>query len=148
MCVILDNDIVAEVLFATSEDPYFVMQKAIDRGDVVIYYGGKLRKEYEKGRVMNRILQLDQAGKAQAVSDSRINVRTEEIKRQGICRSNDTHVIALANVAKVGLLCTRDNNLMTDFKCKNLVDNPRGKIWNPMHHRKLIRRCRKRCRSQ
>jgi hypothetical protein len=42
--------------------------------------------------------------------------------------SNDCHVIALATIANVRILCTDDVSLMSDFKDKRLLDRPCGEI--------------------
>ena len=71
--------------------------------------------------------------------------RTEELKKAGVCQSDDAHVIALAQVSNARLLYTRDRNLQQDFKNKGLLDNPRGKIYSAPSHKHLLRKglCRR-----
>ena len=44
-------------------------------------------------------------------------------------RSDDPHVLALARTAGVRLLYTGDRDLMADFKNKELIDRPRGRVY-------------------
>ena len=45
-------------------------------------------------------------------------------------QSNDAHVIALAQLSGARLLYTNDGDLQKDFRNKNLVDNPEGKVYS------------------
>lgn len=73
------------------------------------------------------------------MSDAEVDQETAAVKASGLCRSNDEHVIALARIGKVRLLCARDKDLERDFKSKALIDEPRGKIYNRRSHDDLIR---------
>ena len=44
--------------------------------------------------------------------------------------SDDPHVLALARCADVRLLYTKDRALIADFKNKNIVDKPRGRVYS------------------
>jgi hypothetical protein len=55
-----------------------------------------------------------------------------------LCRSNDLHIIALARVARVGLLCSRDQALADDFTNRTLIANPRGRVYKYARHRTLL----------
>ena len=54
----------------------------------------------------------------------------EKLLQEERCRSNDTHVIALAQISGARLLYSNDKDLHVDFKNKRLIDEPRGKIYS------------------
>jgi hypothetical protein len=86
-----------------------------------------------------QLVELDRKGRARAVSGALVDEETAALRASGLCRSNDVHVIALARVGRVGLLCACDNALKRDFKTKALIDRPRGKVYNRKSHKELLR---------
>jgi len=143
MCLIIDNDARDRVFF-NPDDRDFQDLHACLIGDglpvVRIVYGGELRREYlKRPKVMKQLVELDRRGRARVVSDALVDEETAALRVSGLCQSNDVHVIALARVGKVGLLCTCDNNLKKDFKTKALIDKPRGKVYNRKSHKELLR---------
>ena len=81
--------------------------------------------------------------------------REKELNEEGRCHSNDTHVIALAQITGARLLYSNDKDLHEDFKNKRLIDEPRGKVYSTNEdknftnaHEKLLNNrnlCRNRC---
>lgn len=143
MCMIIDNDVRDRVFFKPDDRDFDDLHSCLigDRLPAVrIVYGGKLRREYlERPKVMKQLEELDRKGQARVVSDALVDEETAVLRASGLCRSNDVHVIALARVGKVGLLCTCDTALMRDFKTKALIDKPRGKVYNRESHNELLR---------
>ena len=85
------------------------------------------------------------------VNRGRVDTRTKELREDQRLKSDDPHVIALAQVSGARLLYTNDEDLQKDFRNKNLINNPAGKIYsteaenNPnkefrYSHSKLLRR--------
>ena len=74
--------------------------------------------------------------KMRLVNDEVVRSETERLEREkdqgleGACTSNDTHVIALAQVGGARLLYSKDLALHQDFRNKQLIDNPRGQIYS------------------
>ena len=48
---------------------------------------------------------------------------------RGAVKSDDPHIIALAQVSGARLLYSNDKSLQQDFKNKDLINNPRGKVY-------------------
>lgn len=145
MCLIVDND-ASDRVFFHPDDRDFQDLHACLIGDglpaVRIVYGGELRREYLKRlRVRKLLVELDRRGRARVESDALVDEEAAALKASGLCRSNDVHVIALARVGRVGLLCACDNDLKQDFKTKALIDKPRGKVYNRKSHKELLREC-------
>jgi len=82
---------------------------------------------------------LDRAGSAKQIPDSLVDSEERVVEALGVCKSDDPHVIALARAARVRLLCTLDENLQQDFRCKQLVDRPRGHIYKNSGHKHLLK---------
>ena len=141
MCVIVDAN-VAALVFREKPDPDFApvldwLSSPRTKGCVV--YGGHLEEELTKRRDTRvRLLTLSRTGRAILCSRERVDEAERWAKATGLCRSDDSHVIALARVSGARTLCSRDRDLHADFKNKTLVDNPRGAIYqNPSHRRHL-----------
>ena len=50
------------------------------------------------------------------ISDEAVDSEAETLQSQGVCRSDDEHVLALASVSGARLLFTNDNALQDDFR--------------------------------
>jgi len=142
MCIIIDNNVVARVLTNPADPDFGDLHRALvldKRIRVRMQYGGRLGREYANNHAVRRLLVvLDAAGRAQRVSDADVDAEEKRVKREALCRSDDEHIIALARVAKVRVLCSHDAALQADFRDKQLLDNPRGKIYLRAEHRKLL----------
>jgi hypothetical protein len=142
MCLIVDNNVVARV-FDGLDDPDFgeLFHCLFQSGSppVRIVYGGKLRREYlRSGKVQKLLVVLDRAGRARAVPDTDVDREEETVHASGLCISDDPHVIALARVGGVRVLCSHDQDLHEDFTNKRLLDGPRGKVYQGRRHRHLL----------
>ncbi len=93
--------------------------------------GGKLREELAKSGAFSQwYRQAINAGWITTIDDSAVNERTEALKKAKSCRSDDEHIIALAQLSKARLLYSNDTNLQYDFGNPRLINNPRGKVYS------------------
>ena len=60
--------------------------------------------------------QAVQAGRARILDDNEVNAATSAVLADGVCQSDDPHVIALARISGTRLIYTNDNDLEGDFK--------------------------------
>lgn len=82
-----------------------------------------------------RRAELWQSGKLKFVDSQKVSSQEKKLEETPKLRSNDTHVIALAQVAGIKLLVTSgDRALQTDFK--NII---RGKVYKYAKHEHLLR---------
>ena len=132
MCAIVDANVVSEV-FGSNLPP--VGEKFFDwlnKGSGRLVVGGKLFEELKQSsadfRRWGQEAQL--AGKMRIVNESEVDARTKQIQSEGTIRSDDPHVIALAQVSGARLLYSNDGNLQKDFNNKSLIDDPRGKVYS------------------
>jgi len=143
MCLILDTDVV-HLVYPRPFPQFVPVHRAVSGKSARLVYGGELRREYQRMQEFWRILyRLDQEGSARAVPDNAVDAEAQHISQTGLCGSNDPHIIALARVANVRLLCTDDRRLMSDFRNAALLSNPRGHVYTRATHADLIRtKCR------
>ena len=87
------------------------------------------------------------AGRARRISDEDVDAQTDALRTQGICRSDDEHVIALARLSGARLLFTNDNALQDDFRDRQIVRGTQGRIYTTQRsgdvsrtHRDLLSR--------
>lgn len=104
---------------------------------LILVYGGTLKQEYfESGKAKRLIRTLDRAGRARKIDDEL--ALDQEKKVEDLCRSDDPHIIALAQLSDARVLCTEDSDLEDDFKDPELLDPP-GSIYKDQdQHRHLI----------
>jgi len=143
VCLIVDNSVRDRVFFKPEDRDFQDLHSCLmgnGRPVVKIVYGGELRREYLRRKdMMEQLAALDRKGQAKIISDAEVDNETKAVKATGLCRSNDEHVIALARVGRVRLLCASDNDLKRDFRNKALIDEPRGKIYDRRSHDALLR---------
>ena len=116
-----------------------VIRERMLKKKLQVVYGGELRREYLKLSAVTDSMS-HQAGIAKLIPDKDVDAEDKEVKKQGQCTSNDTHVIALALVSKARLLCSADHGLHADFKNPRIISNPRGRIYQTREHVDLLKR--------
>lgn len=153
MCAIVDANVAHEV-FGPSAPP--AGGKFLDwlskRGRLVV--GGELLEELTRSKDFRSwARELTLAGKMRVVDACEVKTRTDQLRREESCASNDPHVIALAQVSRARLLYSNDRSLQKDFRNKQLIDDPRGSVYSTQKssefrpaHRKLLGR-RDLCRA-
>ena len=132
MCAIVDANVVSEVFGSNLPPAGEKFFDWLNKGSGRLVVGGKLLEELEQGsadfRRWGQEAQL--AGKMRIVNKSDVDARTDQIQSEVAIRSDDPHVIALAQISRARLLYSNDGNLQQDFKNKSLIDDPRGKVYS------------------
>lgn len=130
MCAILDANVVGKVFGSNRSEAAKKFFVWINTGKGRLVTGGKVLEELNNNtKFMNWRQQAILAGKISEANENEVNARTEKLKNDNSCISDDQHVIALAQVSGARLLYSNDGNLIKDFKHKKLIDQPRGKIY-------------------
>ncbi len=142
MCLIVDVNIAPKVLLPINDADFKHVQErlfAMHGLTATLVYGGHLKVEYERIQSIWPFLRrLDQMGRVRIVDSSLVEAEQEQVLALGLCCSDDPHIIALARVSNVRLLCSEDGDLAADFTNKDLIDEPRGKVYKKAAHRHLI----------
>lgn len=138
MCGIVDANVANEV-FGDDRPPAgrrFFDWLSSPRGQLVV--GGELRRELSRSHTFVRWLgNAIRYGRARTMADGDVEARTEDLRRREICRSDDEHVLALALVSGARLLYTNDAALIEDFKNREIVQNPAGKIYTTTRNNRV-----------
>ena len=68
-------------------------------------------------------------GRVRQVGRTQIEVQEEELRRSGLFRSDDEHVLALAQVSGARLLYSNDGDLKDDFSNAGILQRPKGRVY-------------------
>ena len=145
MCAIVDANAAHEVFGGNPQSAGQKFFEWINKGGGRLIVGGKLLEELEasSGGFRDWASQAVRAGRMRIVDEMEVGTRTEEIRAMSKYRSNDIHILALAQVGGARLLYSNDAALQADFKNKGLIDDPRGKVYST-HERPQFRDTHKR----
>ena len=131
MCAILDANVVGQVFGRNrpSAGQAFFDWLHSDRGRLVV--GGQLRRELDANTTFRQWrVQAVLAGRVTLLNDDAIDSRARQLQKESTCRSDDEHIVAVAQFSGARLLYTNDKALQSDFKNKALIDQPRGKVYS------------------
>ena len=150
MCAIVDANVVHEVFGSNLPQAGERFFGWIEKGSLRFVAGGKQLEEIEQGSEAFRKWASEAigAGKMRVINKVEVDAKTREIENDGGYVSNDPHILALAQVSGARLLYSNDADLQEDFGNKDLIDQPRGKVYStrennnfqPAHRRLLSRR--------
>jgi hypothetical protein len=141
MCLIVDTNLAALVFGSPTNADFLPIIEWLTspKGNGRLVVGGQLAHELEVMNTVRRFLRgLQQAGRARFIPQSEIALAQQALVATGRCVSNDPHVIALAQISGARVLCSQDKNLHTDFKNKQLIDKPRGRVYQTAKHARLL----------
>ena len=137
MCAILDTNAAHEVFGsnagqATEAGEAFLEWLSCGKGNLVV--GGQLGEELDRVPGFRKwAYQAKLKGQPlMKISDNRVNDDIEKVQKRDELRSNDSHIIALAQASGARLLFSNDKALHKDFKNSDIINNPRGKIYSTM----------------
>jgi hypothetical protein len=138
--VIIDANL-ASIVFGIPPDSDFIpVLEWLTRKGGCLVYGGKLADELWRIESSRRLIRaLQQAGRANLIDKSELEVEEMNLKEVNLCQSNDLHIIALARVSGARTLCSHDITLHKDFKNPKLISKPRGSIYQNARHKRLLR---------
>ena len=144
MCAIVDANVSSQV-FGDVPSPagrHFLDWLTPGRGGKLIL-GGKLLEELGVLRKFQLWLQTArESGTAKIFEGEPLRSRIEYLEVRGLCNSNDTHVIALAQLGGARILFTEDLTLRSDFRriIHGEIYDTRNSANVTSTHRRLLRR--------
>ena len=141
MCAIVDANVVGEMFGANRPPAGQEFSNWLRTGDGRLAVGGKLKNELYNSSIRFKrwAREAIQSGRIRQVNDKIVEDRTLQLQRESECRSNDTHVLALAQVSVSRLLYSNDRDLQSDFKNRTLINNPPGKVYSTLRTKKFTR---------
>ena len=155
MCAILDANVAWQVFGAERPPAGRAFFDRIDSGRVRLVVGGRLRRELDRSEAFQQWrLEAERAGRITLLDDDAVDETARQLAQKNACRSDDEHVVAVAQLSGARLLYSNDAKLQDDFTDKALVDRPRGKVYSTQAggdvtraHRRLLAN-RNLCRSR
>ena len=133
MCAILDASVVSQV-FGKKCPPAgraFFNWIANRHGRLAV--GGYLSHELARnGGFREWIRGALLSGKAERLNNKVVDETAEKLRNDGLCRSRDQHVIALAQLSGARLLYSNDRRLNRDFEDPRLVPPPYGSVYTTL----------------
>ena len=130
MCAVIDANVAHEVFGSSLQPAGRGFLEWVNKGLGRLVAGGKLVAELDGTPAREWLRQAQNAGRVARVNDEEVNARAAQLEDQQRCKSNDPHVIALAQVSGARLLYSNDTTLHADFKDRSLIDNPRGRVYS------------------
>ena len=138
MCAIVDANVGAEIIKNQPVPASQKFMKGMFQYRVRLAVGGELRLELAQvGGFAEWAEQLLRAGLLFIVNDNEVNDRAEQLRTSRELKSNDAHVLALAQLSGARVLYSRDQNLHSDFKNRKILSPP-GKIFSNAKHSRLL----------
>ena len=151
MCAIIDANVTFEV-FGTKQtrtEAGVRFRDWLDGGRGRLVVGGKNLEELTRNGKFERWFIEERrqgGGRVRETRNEIISERQQALVRDGLPTSDDEHVLALALVSGARLLYTNDTDLMDDFRNRDIVPDPPGKIYTTRDrsdfrpaHKRLLR---------
>ena len=138
MCIIIDANKMGVFLTDPPDQNAAPIHKWLRKkeGKIVYSTGGRFAAEIG-GHARERLRVYAQSGQAIHISAWRFQDKQSSLAK-GDIKSDDTHVLALAQESGARLLYTDDTALMRDFKDKRFIDEPRGRVYRDQTHVRLL----------
>ena len=133
MGAIVDASVADEVFGSNRTEAGERFFNWIDEGKGILMIGGSMLQEldktsYRRKEIRKWIRQAILAGNVREIKE--LTASTERLRDKGGFKSNDPHVLALALASGARLLYSNDKTLQQDFRTKELIDRPRGKVYS------------------
>ena len=161
MCAIVDANAAHEVFGSSDEQPTGAGEgffRWLNSGKGKLVVGGeKLERELDRvPKFRMWAIQAQLSGKLVNKDKKCVDEETEKVRSSGGLKSDDPHIIALAQVSGARLLFSNDKDLQKDFKNPVIINEPRGKVYSTIgnnsftdakkklldrHNCKIVNRC-------
>ena len=135
MCAILDASAANEVFGRADSAAGAAFADWIFNGGGKLVVGGRLQEELLRTGYQQVWRELIVAGQLERINKGAVVARTEEIRER--CRSDDPHVVALAQLSGARLLYSNDRRLNDDFRNATLIDDPRGAVFSTIESKEF-----------
>lgn len=131
MCVIVDSNAAHQIFTDKPSDAGKELFSWISKGKARLVTGGRhlyeLRGSGKEARIL--ISQTIQSGVARRLCPHRVTEREKKVQQEFQLKSDDPHIIALAQLSGARLLFSNDRDLHLDFRDSRLIHSPYGHIY-------------------
>ncbi len=141
MCGIIDANVAHEVFGHSPSEAGAAFLDRLQSGGGRLVSGGRQLRELEQSnkgyREWARV--AISSGVLFILNEQAVKQKERRLSESESLVSDDPHVLALAQLSGARLLYSNDKALQQDFKNKNLIDQPRGKIYTTRESKGLTR---------
>lgn len=132
MGAILDTNVVPEVFGRNRPEAGKKFFDWINEGAGKLVVGGKLLEELERtpAREWIWIRQGILSTSVRMENEVKVKAYTKKLQNKGGFKSDDPHILALAQVSGARLLYSNDSDLHKDFKNSELINRPGGRVYS------------------
>ena len=138
MCIIVDANKMGAFLSDPGREEVAPIHKWLERSGTLVYSTGGVFATEVLGQSRQKLATYAQAGRARLVEAADFEKYEQQFRNNAAVCSNDPHLLALAKFSGARVLYTGDTNLIKDFKNKQLIDDPRGKIYSGQKQANLL----------
>ena len=136
MCAILDASVVSQVFGRRCPPAGKAFFNLIAKRHGRLIVGGKLDRELARNSGFRSwIRDALLSGKARRLDAALVGEAAARVEQEHTCRSDDHHVIALAQLSGARLLYSNDKKLNEDFENPRLVPRPFGSVYTTLEER-------------
>lgn len=146
MCAIVDTNVCAEFFGEEESSAGLEFFKWVNTGSGRLVAGGKLLDELKRRNDFSMwAREAIQAGRLRILQADIVKEQTEQNRKFRSpkdgkrIKSDDPHVLAVAQVSGARLLFSNETNLHKDFRNPHLIDNPRGNVYSTKKKRDFSR---------
>lgn len=137
MCLILDTNRYSDFVNPANEDMKPVKKWIESKGKIAYSPTKKFEEELNKITDMRKSFdRYKKAGRIKLVDKKKVEQKTKELKDSKVLKSDDPHIIALAQIANITLLVSSDKKLGEDFRNSKIIK--KGSIYKNRAHSKLL----------
>ena len=135
MCAILDANVAGQVFGRDRPAAGRAFFQWLNSGRGRLAIGGRLRRELDRSHAFQAWRrEAVLAGRVNLLSDEAVDGTASRLQRKQACRSDDEHVVAVAQLSGARLLFSNDGDLQADFTDGALINEPRGKVYSTRVH--------------
>ena len=140
MCAIVDTNVISEVMSGKTEAGIKFKDWLENRkGRLVV--GGKLLEELLKDNNFKLwFMEMRRSDVVEQIKKELVRIRQSNLDQRNDLKSDDSHILALAIESGARLLYTNDGKLKKDFRNKNIISRPLGKIYTTTKRKGQIER--------
>ena len=138
MCIIVDANVAHKLAANPCDADAIPLRDRVENRRLEVASGGRNAEELLATKLRRWLVEQTRSGTVRIYPPALLKAEESRCQQRQKCVSNDHHIIALARVSGARVLYTVDAALRRDFKNKDLVDNPRGRIYSSRRNASLL----------
>lgn len=138
MCIIVDANVAHRLAANPCGLEAAPLGDRVENKRLEVASGGRNAEELLATKLRRWLVEQTRSGTVRIYPSALLAAEEDRCRQGQKCFSDDQHIIALARVSGARLLYTVDGALRKDFKNKELVDKPRGRIYSSRRNATLL----------